>query len=55
MPTLPQMSKLTPQQIDRALNIGEKVVDLAVDVWRTRKKRVQEKPVRNKSQQFLRK
>lgn len=33
------MSKLTPQQIDRALGIGEAVVALATDVWKARKTR----------------
>lgn len=42
------MSKPTPQQIDRALTIGEKLVDLAADVWRVRKNSKRKPTKRNK-------
>lgn len=42
------MPKPTPQQIDRALSIGEKLVDLAADVWRARKNTKRKPAKRNK-------
>jgi hypothetical protein len=44
------MSKLTPEQIDRSLNLADRLLDLAIDVWTTRKAKAP-KAKRNKPKQ----